>query len=362
MLLILRICYVLLFFLPALVYAEKITLNFRETDIQEIINIISEVTQKTFVVDPRVKAKVTVVSSEPMDADQVYEVFLSILSVHGFTIVSSGAVVKIIPDNYAKSENGPVFSDNETLKTDALVTQVVRVKHVSAPQLIPLLRPLIRQQGHLVAYPANNTIIISDSANNIRRLLNIIRRVDQPKDDEIEVIILEHASAVEVVRVLANLVSKKNKDTTTNLVADERSNSVLISGDGETRLRLRTLITHLDTPIKSVGHTQVVYLRYAQATDLVKILKGVSESMEGNDKGKTATIAMVKTDIQADESTNSLIITASPKVQQNLAAVIRQLDVRRAQVLVEAVIAEVSNDMARNLGVQWAFYDTRCSS
>jgi general secretion pathway protein D len=354
--------YLLLWFsLSTFANAEPVTLNLRKADINELIEIISEVTKKTFVVDPRVKGKVTVISNEPMEEDQVYEVFLSILSVHGFTAISSGSVIKVIPENLAKSQNSPVLPPNEMIEGDTLITQIVQIKHVSAPQLIPLLRPLIRQQGHLVAYPANNTLVISDHANNVHRLLKIIHRIDKADDSDIEIIVLEHASAAEVVRILTKLEQKTGtkatrgtKDVST-IVADERTNSVFISGNGATRLRFRTLITHLDTPIKSIGNTQVVYLRYALAKDLVNVLKGVSESLEP-EKKKAQSSERVKTNIQADESTNSLIITATPKVQQNLQAVIRQLDIRRAQVLVEAVIAEVSTDMARELGVQWLAY------
>jgi general secretion pathway protein D len=351
-------------FLTVSLSAEEVTLNFRDADIHALIKVISEVTGKTFVVDPRVKGKVTVVSNRPMDGERVYEVFLSILSVHGFAAVPSGAIVKIIPENLAKSQETPVLSAEQTIEGDALITQVVQVKHVSAPQLIPLLRPLIRQQGHLVAYPANNTLVISDHASNVRRLLKIIRRIDQPEEDEIEVMVLEHASATEVVRILTTLEQKKaatakqgNKNIP-NIIADERTNSVLISGDKITRLRLRTMITHLDTPVKSVGDTQVIYLRYAVAKDLVNVLKGISDSLVENKKksGKSPSPEEIKTHIQADENTNSLVITATPKVQQNLQAVIRQLDIRRAQVLVEAVIAEVSTDTARELGVQWLLY------
>ena len=343
--------------------AEEVTLNLRETDIDDLINIISEVTKKTFVVDPRVKGKVTVISNQAMNSEQVYEVFLSILSVHGFTAIPSGQIIKIIPENLAKSQNTPVLTDNETIAGDALITQVVQVKKVSAPQLVPLLRPLIQQQGHLVAYPENNTLVISDQANNVRRLLKIIRRLDRAESEDVEVIVLEHALAAEVVQILTRLEPKNAAAATgttsvPSLVADERTNSVLINGDSATRLRLRTLITHLDTPVKTVGNTQVVYLRYAQAQDLVKVLKGVSDSLAETQKGEEQATPKesVKTNIQADESTNSLVITATPKVQTNLQAVIRQLDIRRAQVLVEAVIAEISTDAARELGVQWLFY------
>ncbi len=342
--------------LPALVSAESITLNFRETDIKELINIISEVTQKTFVVDPRVNAKVTVISNEPMDSNQIYEVFLSILSVHGFTAVPSGGIIKILPYNLAKSENSTVLSNSKIIKSEALVTQIIPIKHVVATQLIPLLRPLIRQQGHLVAYPANNTIIISDTANNIHRLVKIIRRIDQADDKDVEIIALEHATAVEVVLTLSTLEQQKNKNKKKfNIVADKRSNSVLISGDSAMRLHLRSLITQLDTPIKSIGNTQVIFLRYAQAKDLVNVLTGVSDNIWEMEKSTSSN--MFKTNIQADESTNSLVITAPPEIQADLAAVIDKLDIRRAQVLVEAVIAEVSSDTARELGMQWLFYN-----
>jgi general secretion pathway protein D len=335
--------------------AEEVTLNFRDTDIKDFINVISEITKKTFVVDPRVRGKVTVVSNQEMDSKQVYEVFLSILSVHSFAAIPSGAIVKIIPDNLAKSQNTPVSDkDDDSISGEIPITQVIQLKHISAPQLIPLLRPLIRQQGHLMAYKDNNSLVISDHANNVRRLRKIITRLDKPKkvdddSDDVEVIILEHAIAAEVVRTLTALDNKKKPP----IAADDRTNSVLITGDSATRLRLRTLVIHLDTPIKEQPktnlHTQVIYLHYAQAKDLVEVLKGISESLIKKD-------SEIKTNIQADEHTNSLIITAPSEIQLNLHSVIRRLDVRRAQVLVEAVIAEVSNDVARKLGVQWVLY------
>lgn len=352
-----------------------VTLNFKDMDINLLVETVSEVTKKTFIVDPRVKANVTVVSAKPMNSDEVYQVFLSILSVNGFTAVPSGNVIKILPDNIAKSENSPVLSERESARGDELVTQIVQLGHVSAAQLIPLLRPLIPQQGHLVAYPANNTLIVSDKADNVARLLKVIHRIDQASNDDTEVIMLGHASAAEIARLINTLEQKNSAAAaaggganTASVVADERTNSVLISGDKNSRLRLRALIAHLDTPLKSVGNTQVVYLRYAHAKDLVTVLKGISDTV--SDGGATSPTAAgasptpptstptgnkdkIKTTIQADENTNSLIITAAPDVLRSLQSVIKQLDIRRAQVLVEAVIAEVSNDTARDLGVQW---------
>jgi len=344
-------------------YAQMVTLNFKDMDINLLIDTVAEVTNKTFIVDPRVKANITVVSAKPMDSKQVYEVFLSILSVHGFSAISSGEVIKIVPQSVAKSDNIPIIGQNETKQGDTLVTQVIQVENVSAPQLIPLLRPLLPQQGHLVAYPSNNTLIISDTADNVNRLREIITRIDKADKQETEVIMLQHAAALEILNIINALEHKKATEAAANgtngipsIAADERTNSILINGDTNTRLRLRTLIAHLDTPLEQTGRTQVIYLHYARAEDLVNVLQGVSDTDTKNQEGQTAPINNnYKANIQADASTNSIIITAEPNELKNLQSVIRQLDIRRAQVLVEAIIAEISTDTAKELGVQWLF-------
>jgi general secretion pathway protein D len=185
--------------------AETVTLNLKDADIGALISTVAEVTHRNFVVDPRVKGKVTVISSRPMDSDEVYQVFLSILKVHGFAAIPSGAVTKIVPDVNAKQDNIPTVTDSNTGRGDEMVTRVVEVKNVAAAQLVPILRPLVPQQGHLAAYPATNVLVISDRAANVERLVTIIRRIDQVSDSEIEVIPLQHASAAEVVRVLNSL-------------------------------------------------------------------------------------------------------------------------------------------------------------
>ena len=185
--------------------AETVTLNLKDADIGALISTVAEVTHRNFVVDPRVKGKVTVISSRPMDSDEVYQVFLSILKVHGFAAIPSGAVTKIVPDVNAKQDNIPTATDRNTGRGDEMVTRVVEVKNVAAAQLVPILRPLVPQQGHLAAYPATNVLVISDRAANVERLVTIIRRIDQVSDSEIEVIPLQHASAAEVVRVLTSL-------------------------------------------------------------------------------------------------------------------------------------------------------------
>ena len=346
-------------------FAENVTLNLKDADISALISTVAEVSDKNFIIDPRVKGKVTVISSRPMDSDEVYQVFLSILKVHGFAAVPSGEVIKIVPDVNAKQDGIPTANDRDPGRGDEMVTRVVQVDNVAAAQLVPILRPLVPQQGHLAAYPATNVLIISDRANNVERLLTIIRRIDQVSDSEIEVITLQYASAAEVVRVLTSL--KRAVPTSKGaagvagdgqvLVADERTNSVLLSGDRASRLRMRAIISHLDTPLDTGGNTDVIYLRYATAADIVDTLLGVGkiEEQEAQQAKGKVTTPKGAFDIQADEATNALVITAPPDIMRTLKHVISQLDIRRAQVLVEAVIAEVSEDTARELGVQWAF-------
>jgi general secretion pathway protein D len=354
--------------LPA--HAETVTLNLKDADISALISTVAEVSSKNFIVDPRVKGKVTVVSSQPMNSDEVYQVFLSILKVHGYAAVPSGEVIKIVPDVNAKQDGIPTTTDNSPGRGDEMVTRVVQVDNVGAAQLVPILRPLVPQQGHLAAYPATNVLIISDRAINVERIVSIIRRIDQVSDSEIEVIALTHASANEVVRVL-NSLKRATPGAAPGgaaaaaggqvLVADERTNSVLLGGDRAARLRMRAIISHLDTPLDSGGNTDVVYLRYAEATKLVSVLTGVGKIAEqGAAQGKGAgATTRGSFDIQADEATNALVITAPPDIMKSLKRVIGQLDIRRAQVLIEAVIAEVSGDLARELGVQWLFSGER---
>ncbi|VAW78567.1 General secretion pathway protein D [hydrothermal vent metagenome] len=353
-------------FWVAPLFAQTITLNLKDADINALISTVAEVTGKNFIVDPRVKGKVTVISSRAMDNDEVYQVFLSILKVHGFAAVPSGQVIKIVPDVSAKQDSIPNASDAEPGSGDEMVTRVIQVENVASAQLVPILRPLVPQQGHLAAYPTTNVLIISDRARNVARLVSIIRRIDKVSNSEIEVIRLEHASATEVVRVL-NAISrgggaqaKGSPAATRTLVADERTNSVLLGGDRSSRLRLRAIISHLDTPLERGGNTKVIYLKYAKAADLVDTLRGVGKIQGVKAKGKAAAPANIdkQLDIQADEATNALVITAPPALMRSLEAVIRKLDIRRSQVLVDAIIAEVSEKKARELGVQWAFDGT----
>lgn len=334
--------------------AETLTLNLKDASIRTLVETISEITGRNFIVDPRVKGKVTVVSSRPMDKDEIYQVFLSILQVHGFAAVETGEVVKILPDVTAKQSGtqGAVGG-----LRDEIVTRVIAVNNVSAPQLVPILRPLVPQQGHLAAYADTNVLVVSDRAANVSRLLRIVRRIDVKSGDEIELLRLEHASAAEMVRILTSLQqaagSKKEGSNRLSMVADERTNSILVSGSESERLQIRGIVAHLDTPLETGGNAKVIYLKYAKAKDVAEVLKGISSGVVDDKAAKGA--GNSKINIQADEASNALVISAPPDVLRSLKDVIVKLDVRRAQVLVEAVIADLSVSKTAELGAQVRF-------
>lgn len=339
-----------------------ITPNYKDADIRQVIEAVGEVTGKNFILDPRVKAQVTMLSVAPMSPDAFYEAFLSILSVYGFVAVPAGDVIKILPDANARQMPGAELESGGGGRPDDIVTRVISVQNVAAAQLVPILRPLIPQYGHLAAHPPSNLLIISDRASNVDRMAQIIARIDLAADQDYEVMRLEHASATEIVKLVGALNQGAQQGEggggpRVTVVADERTNSVLITGAKDERLRYRALITHLDTPLEEGGDTQVRYLRYTNATDLAtKLQSQYSGTGAQAAAGKEAAPPAQRGEIGiwADDSTNALIITAPPKVMKSMMAVIDKLDIRRAQVLVEAVIVEVSSDRAAQLGVTWA--------
>lgn len=346
-----------LFVLPMARSQEPtITPNYREADIRQIVEAVGEVTGRNFILDPRVNAKVTMLSSTPMSPDAFYEAFLSILQVNGYIAMTTGDVIKIVPDASARQYSGLLSTDNAA--ADDIVTQVVRVQNVGAAQLVPILRPLIPQYGHLAAHPGSNMLIISDRASNVDRMLRIINRIDQANDEEIEVIRLEHASAAEVVRVMTALTQVPRSDgvpVTTSLVSDARTNSILIGGDRSERLRIRALIAHLDTPLEDGGDTQVRYLSYADAEELsTKLQQHFTQQAASEAGGVAATANSNKVSVWADTQNNAIIVSAPPKMMRSLMSIVDKLDIRRAQVLVEAIIVEVIADRSSDLGVTWA--------
>ncbi|MEO5560432.1 MAG: type II secretion system secretin GspD [Dokdonella sp.] len=338
------------------------TLNLKDADIQALIATVSEITGKNFIIGPNVQAKVTVVSARPMRPDEIYDVFLSVLRVHGFAAVPAGSMIKIVPESSAQQDGSTGVNGLGQRGDDELVTEIIPVKHVSAAELVPILRPLMPQGGQLIAHATSNSLVVSDRAGNVQRLAEIIRRIDTVSDAQVEMIPLVHANAAEMARTLTLLADDKTAQANgenARVFADTRTNSILLAGAKNGRLRMRALIAHLDSPMESGGDTQVIYLHYATAKDLVPILQGVATTLSGvapptaAKAGDAGGGGASPATIQAHAETNALIISAPPAIFRSLAAVVRQLDIRRNQVLIEAVIAEVADQTASELGVQW---------
>lgn len=341
---------------PPIASQAMITPNYKDADLTQIAEAVSQVTGKNFIIDPRVKAQVTMLSSTPMTPGAFYEAFLAILQVNGYVAVPSGKVYKIIPDANARQVPANDLPESVSASSDELVTQVVQLKNVSAAQLVPILRPLIPQNGHLAAYTASNVLIISDHANNVSRVLRIIQRIDSGGDEDIDVVRLEHASASEIVRVV-NQLTQGGADggAATKLIADERTNSVLLSGEKNQRLKLKALVAHLDTPLESGSGTRVRYLKYADAEKIATKLK---EQLQATTGGATAAGATApqpdkSTTIWADPATNALVITAPSKTMRQMMDIIDRLDIRRLEVQVEAIIVEITGSSNVDLGINW---------
>ncbi|MBF0322445.1 MAG: type II secretion system secretin GspD, partial [Magnetococcales bacterium] len=346
---------------PEPTLAAKFTLNLQGAELRTLIETVSEATGRNFILDPSVKGKVTVVSSQPMEPDDLYQVFLSILEVHGFIAVPSAGAVKIIPDNKINFSSMPNDDQkpNPAAPGGETMVRVFRLKYVDAAKLLPVLRPLVSPKGFVSSVDGSNLLIVSDYANTIGRLDHILRRIDHPSTGDVEVIPLEHASAVDMLRVLQSMEGPAKGGAAgasaiqPSFAVDERTNSILLGGDKETRVRLRTLIAHLDTPVDIIGNTQVVYLRYAKAETMVKVLASIGEDFAKKAKGDATGSAHSTVNVQPFEGANALVITAPPDLLRTMRTVIEKLDMRRAQVQVEAIIAEITTDKSAELGVQW---------
>jgi general secretion pathway protein D len=352
---------------------QRITPNFRDVEIGQVIEAVAQVTGKTIIPDGRVRTNVTMLSQTPMTPAAFYEAFLALLSVHQYVALESGGIVRILPDANARQMPNIDLPDRVNSESDELITQVIAVENVNAAQLVPVLRPLMPQAAHLAAYPAGNILILSDRAANVSRVMRIIRRIDQQGDNEVDIIGLQHASASEVVRVVNTFFAQQaaaegGGASPTRVIADDRSNSVLIGGDRTARLRIKALVAHLDTPLESGGDTQVIYLQFAEAEKLATKLKeqisatvaitGGAPAAGGAAGGGSGVAASAdrSTTIWAEPETNALVITAPAKVMKSLMAVVDKLDIRRLQVLVEAIIVDVQVEKNAELGVNWAVW------
>ncbi len=381
---------------------DTFTLNLKEADITTLIATVSEVTGRNFVVDPRVKGDVTVLSNQSMTPTELYQTFLSVLDVHGFSAIPSGEVTKIIPQINAKQDGG--FGGSGVVTNENVVTKVLHVDNVPADQLVPILRPLVPQYGHLAAYSASNSLVISDREANVERLTQIVRRIDSNGVSSVDQVQLTNANASDVAEAIGKLRGG-DKNAATNVVALDRTNSLLISGSSRERSKLRDVIQRMDTKSQDAGDTAVIYLNYADAETLAPVLqayatgqsyssgnsrnRGLSNTgssfggnnsgggfggggrnssgfgnsggginrgsgnsggnIQGISGGEDSDVAVI-----AESGANALIIHAPADKMGKIKHIIEKLDIRRGQVLVEGIIAEIGIQQTKNLGINIA--------
>jgi len=358
---------------------DMVTLNFVNADIEGVVKAVSEITGKNFVLDPRVKGTINIVSAKPMSRALVYDVFLSAMRLQGFAAVEERGRVAIVPEIDAKLHHsatlGPV--DRQRPAGDTIQTQVFKLQHESALQLVPVLRPLIASNNTINAYANNNSLVITDYASNLARIEKIIESIDQPGGSDPIMIPLRHASAVDVAQTINRLFAESAQNQASpdqslrfSVSVDARSNSILArSGEPSRLMRVRQLAAMLDSPTSAAGNIHVVYLKNAEAVKLAEILRAIyagesgaaqpravqplTGSPLGQAPAQAPSSASTPGIIQADAATNSIIITAPDAIYNNLRAALEKLDVRRAQVYVEALIAEITADKAAEFGIQW---------
>jgi len=361
--------------------ADTVTLNFVNADIEGVVKVVSELTGKNFVLDPRVKGTVNIVSARPIARALVYDVFLSALRLQGYAAIEDRGLVKIVPEADAKLHPGRLVGPGERPRAnDQIRTEVFTLKYESAAQLMPILRPLIAPANTIALYAGSNALVITDYASNLQRIARIIESIDQPNRTDAAVIPLAHASAVDVAVTINRLFAEPaaggaagDNSQRLAVVADARSNSLVARSDNASRVaRLRALAAMLDSPTSVAGNVHVVYLKNAEAVKVAETLRAIylGESAPAAAPRAVPTglaplaagaaplapvpsMAPAGGMIQADPATNSVLINAPDAIYNNLRAALDKLDVRRAQVYVEALIAEISADKAAEFGVQW---------
>lgn len=367
-------------------------INMKKADIRTFIEQVSDITGYSFIVDPRVKGEVTVISNTEMSSDDIYNMFESVLRVHGFASVRAGSVVKIVPNQSAKQEDLPLSDKADP--SERMVTRVIPVLNTNATELVPILRPMVPQYGHLAAVASANALIISDHASNIERMIQIIKRVDSAESEDVEVIQLKYAWVGDVVKTLEQLTpvdtggankrpgAAASPAAKVRVVAEERTNRLILRGEKSARMRVKALLVDLDKPVDNAGSTNVIYLRHAEAEKVAEILRGLitgqvastsskssksSSSSIGGASGASSTPRPAPSlsasgdtgdvNIQSDETLNALIVKAGPADLAEIRSIVTQLDVRRAQVLIEAAFVEISGDTGQAVGVQWGYGD-----
>ncbi|MCT7943213.1 type II secretion system secretin GspD [Shewanella holmiensis] len=346
-------------------WSEQYAANFKGTDIQEFINIVGKNLNKTIIVDPTVRGKINVRSYDLLSDEQYYQFFLNVLQVYGYAVVEmENQVIKVIKDKDAKTAAIRVADDSSPGLGDEMVTRIVALYNTEAKQLAPLLRQLNDNAGggNVVNYDPSNVLMISGRAAVVNKLVDIVRRVDKQGDTAVQVVSLEFASAGEIVRIIDTLYRSSANQAqlpgqAPKVVADERINAVVVSGDEKSRQRVVELIKRLDAEQANTGNTKVRYLRYAKAEDLVEVLTGFAQNLQGDKDGaqqQGGSKRRNEINIMAHPDTNALVISAEPDQLRTIENVISQLDIRRAQVLVEAIIVEVSEGDDVGFGIQWA--------
>lgn len=345
---------------------EQYGANFNNADIRQFVEIVGQHLGKTILIDPSVQGTISVRSNDTFSQQEYYQFFLSILDLYGYSVVTlDNGFLKVVRSANVKTSPGMIADSSDPGVGDELVTRIVPLENVPARDLAPLLRQMMDagSVGNVVHYEPSNVLILTGRASTINKLIEVIKRVDVIGTEKQQIIHLEYASAEDLAEILNQLISESHGKSqmpallSAKIVADKRTNSLIISGPEKARQRITSLLKSLDVEESEEGNTRVYYLKYAKATNLVEVLTGVSEKLKdekGNERKPSSSGAMDNVAITADEQTNSLVITADQSVQEKLATVIARLDIRRAQVLVEAIIVEVQDGNGLNLGVQWA--------
>ncbi|MBM7424483.1 type II secretion system secretin GspD [Spongiibacter marinus] len=345
-------------------YAERFELDMQNVDIGEFIDTVAKLTGKTIVVDSRVKGKVSVQSHRKLDADELYQIFLLQLGVEGYSAVEAGdGVLKVIPNQAAKIEGIEVQRSSAAVgRSESIITRIAQLQNADSDELVKSLRPLVDNKvGVITSYSDANIILITDRESNVRRLMSIISAVNSVDSQLMETVVLRNSSAEEVERVLNKVLSQQTRKRGSSkpvVAADPRTNTLILFGDDEARSYLRRLVADLDSEVSSQSNIRVKYLKYAKAEELAKVLKSISDTIVKDEQsaGRNAAPGVSSSiNIEAHEQTNSIVMSGSPHIISDLEKIIRDLDIRRAQVLVEAIIIEVTDSKAKELGVQWLF-------
>ncbi|MFX4228007.1 MAG: type II secretion system secretin GspD [Porticoccaceae bacterium] len=325
------------------------SINFREADIRSVIEAVAEITGKSFVLDPRVRGEITIISPEPIESELLYEAVLSALQVQGFQAVDDGAVIRVVP--FAQS-----FQIPSGVMGSELQTKVLRVNHVQANELLPVLKPMMSRGSLLQAYDAGNNLVATDTVSQIAQLERVLSEIDVPEQSAIDVINLRHISAAEALHIASQMQNLQQQNL--SIVEDSFNNRIIVGGPRTGRAAFREMLKSLDVPTDSNGGVEVLYLNYSKAEDIKPILDGMLESETflaiAGEGTTTEGGSRSSYRIEAEADNNALVIAASASVIEQIREVVRKLDRPRSQVLIEAVIAEVSQEQANRLSVQLA--------